>query len=144
MIKVKDLLKQKGNDFYSVKSTDSIDNAITILEQKDIGTLMVIDDGKIIGMFSERDYIRKSKKNCSDCLKVSDFMSSQVMVVNPETTISECMALMTQKRIRHLPVLDKNVIIGLVSIGDIVNAIIKDQNVTIKDLENYIIGSYGA
>ncbi|MFC2138116.1 CBS domain-containing protein [Bacteroidota bacterium] len=144
MIKVKDVLQQKGDDFYSVRSNDSINDALNLLEHKDVGALMVIDEEKIIGMFSERDYTRKSKKNCGECSKVSDFMSTQIIVVNPDTTINECMALITQKRVRHLPVLDKNEIKGLVSIGDIVNAIIKEQDVTIKDLENYIIGSYGA
>lgn len=144
MIKVNDVLQQKGSDLFFVNPDDSISDAINMLEQKDIGALMVIDNGKITGMFSERDYTRKSKKKCENCSKVSDYMSSQIIVVNPDTTINECMALMTQKRVRHLPVLDKNEIKGLVSIGDIVNAIIKEQNVTIKDLENYIIGSYGA
>lgn len=144
MIKVKDLLQQKGSDFFSAKSSDSIKDALNKMESKDVGALMVIDEGKIIGMFSERDYARKSKNGCNDCSKVSDYMTNKVIVVNPETTINECMAIMTQKRIRHLPVLDSNIIVGLVSIGDIVNAIIQEQHITIKDLENYILGSYGA
>lgn len=116
------------------------------MADKNVGALMVIDQGKLVGMFSERDYARKiillgysSKES-----KVGDFMTREVICVSPNDTINDCMALMSQKHIRHLPVLDMNEIVGVITIRDTMNAIIRDQRYTIKDLENYILGGgYG-
>ncbi|MFC2138115.1 CBS domain-containing protein [Bacteroidota bacterium] len=147
MITVKQLLDQKGHDFWYVNPDTTVFNALQIMADKDVGALMVLDNDKLVGMFSERDYARKiilhgkSSKDSS----VADYMTKLMVTVNPDSTINDCMALITEKRVRHLPVLDKNEIAGIVTIGDIVNAIIHEQHITIKDLENYITGSgYGA
>jgi CBS domain-containing protein len=141
---VKEVLDQKGREIYSIRSDAPVKEALKKMQLKEIGALMVIDDGKLVGIFSERDYVRKIlKENLNDSMLVKDFMSTKLVAVNSNTTISECMALMTQKKIRHLPVIDNNVIGGLISIGDVVNTIIQQQHLTIKDLEKYILGGYG-
>jgi len=147
MITVKQLLDKKGHDYWYVNSDTTVFNALQIMAEKDVGALMVLDNKKLIGMFSERDYARKiilHGKSSKDSI-VSDYMTKLMVTVNPDSTINDCMALMTEKRVRHLPVLDKNEITGIITIGDVVNAIIHEQDITIKDLENYITGSgYGA
>ena len=117
------------------------------MSEKDVGALMVIENDKLVGIFSERDYARKVilMGKTSKESKVSEVMSTKVYFVSPAETIFDCMALMTNHHIRHLPVLDHNEIVGIVSIGDVVNAVIHAQKSTIKDLENYILGGgYGA
>ena len=146
MITVKDLLDKKGYDYWYVKPKSTVFEALQKMAEKDVGALMVIDNSKLAGMFSERDYARKIILHgiSSKQAVVSDYMTKIIVTVKPQTSINDCMALMTEKRVRHLPVLDHNEIQGIVSIGDIVNAIIHQQNITIKDLENYITGSgYG-
>ncbi len=146
MLTVKDLLNRKGHDFFHVKPETTVFEALQKMADKNVGALMVIDQGKIVGMFSERDYARKiillgysSKES-----RVGDFMTREVICVSPKDTINDCMALMSQKHIRHLPVLDMNEIVGVITIRDTMNAIIRDQRYTIKDLENYILGGgYG-
>ncbi|MBN2519555.1 MAG: CBS domain-containing protein [Bacteroidales bacterium] len=146
MITVKDLLNKKGYEYWYVKPQSTIFEALQKMAEKDIGALMVIDNTKLVGMFSERDYARKivlHGKSSKEVI-VSDYMTKIIVTVKPQTSIYDCMALMTEKRVRHLPVLDHNEIQGIVSIGDVVNAVIKHQDVTIKNLENYITGSgYG-
>jgi CBS domain-containing protein len=142
MIKVKEILDAKGHAFWFIKPENTVFEALETMAQKDIGAVMVVDNGKLVGIFSERDYARKIVLHgfASKNSKVGDFMSKEVIYVNPDASIYDCMALMTSKRIRHLPVLDNDKILGLISIGDVVNYIIHQQNVTIKDLENYIYG----
>ena len=147
MTTVKKILEDKGHDYYSVAPDDKVFHALQIMAEKNVGSLMVIDkDGKLVGMFSERDYARKgillgkSSKESS----VADYMSKDLYTVSPSATTLDCMALMTNKFIRHIPVLDQNKIVGIVSIGDIVNTIIHEQKITIEDLERYITSSgYG-
>jgi CBS domain-containing protein len=142
MIKVKDILNRKGHQFWFVSPGNTVFEALELMAQKDVGAVLVIDKNRLVGVFSERDYSRKivlhglTSKNSL----VGDFMSKEVIGVNPESSIDDCMALMTAKRVRHLPVLEKDTIVGLISIGDVVNFIIQDQNIIIKDLENYIYG----
>ena len=117
------------------------------MSEKDVGALMVIDNDKLVGIFSERDYARKVilQGKSSKESPVSEFMSTKIYFVSPAENIYDCMALMTNHHIRHLPVLDQNQITGIVSIGDVVNAVIHEQKSTIKDLENYILGGgYGS
>lgn len=146
MITVKQLLDKKGHEVYSIQPGDTVYSALEKMADKDVGALMVLDGAKLVGIFSERDYARKLilHGKSSKESKVQDFMSTALYTVNPSDSIYHCMALMTDKRVRHLPVLDQNEIVGLISIGDVVNAIISEQKAIIKDLEDYITGSgYG-
>ena len=137
----------KGYDFFSINPDATVFEALGIMADKNIGALMVMDvDGKLIGMFSERDYARKiilhgvKSKEAS----IEDYMSTELHTVNPETSVLGCMAVMTDKKVRHVPVLDHNKLVGIISIGDVVNTIIEDQKATIQDLEKYITASgYG-
>ncbi|HEY4788301.1 MAG TPA: CBS domain-containing protein [Bacteroidales bacterium] len=142
MIKVKEILDGKGHSFFSVKPENTVFEALEKMAEKDVGAIMVIDNGKLVGVFSERDYARKIVLHgfASKNSKVGDFMTKELLYVHPDTSILDCMALMTNKRVRHLPVLENDKIEGVISIGDVVNFIIHQQNVTIKDLENYIYG----
>jgi CBS domain-containing protein len=146
MITVKQLLDRKGHEVYSIQPGDTVYSALEKMADKDVGALMVLDGNKLVGIFSERDYARKLilHGKSSKESKVQDFMSTSLYTVNPSDSIYQCMALMTDKRVRHLPVLDQNEIVGMISIGDVVNAIISEQKAIIKDLEDYITGSgYG-
>ena len=135
---VKDILKFKGNDYYWVSQDDLAINALRTMAEKDVGALMVLEKAKLIGIFSERDFARKMASLDNDCkdLIVSDMMSKKVFYVTPSTSIHDCMALMTEKHIRHLPVMDDNEIAGMISIGDIVNNIIHQQKNIISSLES--------
>lgn len=147
MLTVKDILNKKGHDYWYVSPENTILEALQLMAIKNIGALMVLENGKLVGMFSERDFARKAINQdfCIKDTKVADLMTTEIVVVSPETTVNECMALMTQKKVRHLPVIDKNKISGMISIGDVVNAIIHQQNITIKNLQDYILGSgYGS
>lgn len=147
MIKVKELLDRKGHELWYTSPDAMVYEALRILAEKDIGAIMVMKKDKLVGMFSERDYARKLvlKEKASKESKVKDIMSKEIVVVKPDDTIYDCMALMTNRRVRHLPVMENNRIVGLISIGDVVNAVIHDQKVIIQDLEKYILGTgYGA
>lgn len=142
MIKVSDILNNKGHQFWYITPDNTVFEALEKMAEKDVGAVLVLDGEKLAGMFTERDYARKIilKGFASKNSRVGDFMSKDLYTVSPSTTINDCMALMTGKRIRHLPVLENHKLVGLISIGDVVNSIIQEQNITIKDLENYITG----
>ncbi len=142
MVKVRDILNKKGFDFYSVLPENTVFEALQKMAEKDIGAVMVIENDRLLGMFTERDYARKIilKGYTSKETKVGDFMTKAVYNISSDTSINDCMAIMTNKRIRHIPVCDKDKVIGIISIGDVVNFIIQQQDSTIKDLENYIYG----
>ena len=141
MITVKQLLKTKGNQVWSVSPGDSIRLAIQMMSEKEIGAVLVLENGKVAGIFSERDYTRLSISagGCSLNDPVSKMMTRSVFVVTPETTLEECMALMTQKRFRHLPVVEHGEVVGVISIGDVVKELITEMHFTIQGLEDYII-----
>ena len=145
---VKNLLKSKGNDVYMIDLNATVFSALEELAKYDIGALIVTDKkGKIVGIFSERDYARKVilKGKSSKEVKVKDMMTKLVYHVKPDNYLRECLELMTKKRTRHLPVFDNDKLVGIVSIGDIVNRIISEQKTKIHDLERYIVGSdYGS
>jgi len=143
MITVKQILEKKGSQFYSVTPQTSVKSALKIMSEKNIGALIVLENEKPIGIFSERDFARKSVVYGDSALSkaISDFMSTTVYVINADTSLQECMALMSEQHFRHLPVVENEELIGIVSIGDIVNNVINEQNVTIQNLENYIYGN---
>ncbi len=137
---VREILDQKGREVFTIEADQSVLNAIKMLADKGIGALVVQKDGKTVGLFSERDYTCKvvltGKR--SENTPVGDIMSQKLLVVHPDTSIQDCMVLMTEKRVRHLPVVEDGRLVGLVSIGDIVKDIISQQQVVIEQLEQYI------
>lgn len=144
MTSVAQLLKSKPNqDVYTIEATDSVYDAIKLMADKQIGALIVKENGTIAGIVTERDYARKVvlMDRSSKTTPVRDIMSSAVRFVRPDQTTDECMALMTERRMRHLPVLENDQLIGMVSIGDLVKAIIAEQQFTIQQLEHYIHSS---
>jgi CBS domain-containing protein len=144
---VQQLLKEKPEGTWTISPKATVYQALELMAKKEIGALAVVDDkGKLVGMFSERDYARKVilHGRTSKTTTVGELMATKVFYVKPDTTVEQCMALMTDKRCRHLPVLENDALIGIVSIGDIVKAIIVDQEITIRSLKNYITGSYEA
>ncbi|MEW8029332.1 MAG: CBS domain-containing protein [Candidatus Thiodiazotropha sp.] len=140
MLTVNQLLQRKGYDIETIDSNASVFEALKLMADKEIGSLVVMEDTKIVGLFSERDYARNIilKGRTSKETQVNEIMGSQVLVVNPEQTTEECMAIMTEKRIRHLPVMKDNELVGIISIGDLVKAIIEEQQFVIEQLVRYI------
>jgi CBS domain-containing protein len=138
-----DILKEKGCTVWSVKPTNTVLEALGVMAQRDIGAVLVMDGEKLVGVLSERDYARKvvlAGRSSKDS-QVQDVMTAHVVCVPPSRSIEECMALMTNKRLRHLPVVDHKQVIGIVSIGDLVKARIDDQQFTITQLQMYIAGA---
>ena len=144
MTTIAQLLNTKGNQIWSVEPKATIFEALEIMSEKEIGALLVMEDGKLTGIFSERDYARKVilKGKSSKETLVGELMTKKVFYMDPQKTINDCMAMMTTKRIRHVPVIEDNQVVGIVTIGDVVNQIISEQEVTINHLENYITGSH--
>ncbi|SIT77930.1 CBS domain-containing protein [Pontibacter indicus] len=141
---VRHLLQKKGNRVISISPNSTVYSALEMMVEQNVGALIVMDGDRFAGMFTERDYARKVilKGKASRDTLVSEIMSEHPVVVTPDTTIDQCMALMTDKYIRHLPVLDKQQLVGLVSIGDIVKCMIDEQKCIIEDLEHYITGHH--
>lgn len=142
MSTVRDILGSKGHDVWAVSPTNTVLEALAAMAEHEIGAVLVMDGEKLVGILTERDYARKvvlAGRSSKDS-QVSDVMTSRVVCVAPERSIDECMALMTDKRVRHLPVLDHKRVVGLVSIGDLVKATIADQEFTIAQLQSYITG----
>jgi CBS domain-containing protein len=135
-------LQEKGSETWSVAPNTSVFDALKLMAEKNIGALVVLEQERIAGIFSERDYARKVilKGKASKETAVSEIMSTEVSFVRPGQTVEECMALFTDKRIRHLPVVESERLVGMISIGDVVKAIISDREFMIKQLENYITG----
>ncbi|MBI5718877.1 MAG: CBS domain-containing protein [Burkholderiales bacterium] len=143
MSTVAEILKSKSDpSLYSIAPTAAVLEAVQVMAQKNIGALLVIDAGQVVGIVTERDYARKVvlMNRSSKATPVRDIMGSPVMFVEPGRTSEECMALMTENRVRHLPVFDQGKLVGLVSIGDIVKHIISDQQFVIEQLEHYVTG----
>ena len=143
MITVKEMLKEKDGGVLTISPQDTVYKALEIMAEKNLGALVVVEDEKVVGMFSERDYARNvvlKGKSSKDTL-IKDLMSANPCYVRPEQTLNDCMALITEKRTRHLPVLDGEKLVGIVSIGDVVKQYVMDKEFTIKQLENYISGS---
>lgn len=139
---VKHLLKEKGHDVWAVSPSDTVYQAIEKMAEKSVGALLVIDGERLVGMISERDYTRKVilQNRASRQTLVQEIMMQPVYYVEPERTVEECMALMTERRFRHLPVLEEGRLIGIVSIGDVVKSCIEERGILIEQLERYISG----
>lgn len=139
---VKDILRIKGPDVWSTTSDATVYDALKAMAEKNVGALVVMDTDRVVGIVSERDYARKVilHGRSSREIQVREIMSTQVYYVRPEQNIQECMALMTEKRVRHLPALEHDQLVGIISIGDVVKAVIADHESTIKHLEDYITG----
>jgi CBS domain-containing protein len=139
---VRQLLQIKGQDIWSITPQATVLEALRMMADKDVGALLVIEDDKLVGILSERDYARKvilQGKTSKDTL-VKDIMTSVLFTVHPDQTIEECMELMTTRRIRHIPVVLDDQILGVISIGDVVKDIIFQQRQTIKEMEKYVTG----
>jgi CBS domain-containing protein len=139
-----DVLKTKGPDIWAIAPDATVYDALTLMADKDVGAVLVMDaQGRLVGILSERDYARKValKGHTSREMPVASIMTEKVIYVSADRTLEECMALMSAHRIRHLPVMGKDRLIGVVSIGDIVKAIISDQGFVIEQLEGYIRGA---
>jgi len=139
---VSQLLRGKGNQIFSVAPTDSVLRAIEIMATRHVGALLVMDQGNLAGIISERDYARKVilKNRSSHDTPVGDIMTSPAVTVAPTDTVHHCMEVMTQRRFRHLPVEESGRVVGMLSIGDLVKAVIEEQSAQIEQLERYIAG----
>ena len=139
---VQHLLERKGRNIISISRDASVYDAIKLMAERAVGSLLVMDGDKLIGIVTERDYARKVilKGRSSETTKVEAIMSTEIITATTEQTVRDCMTLMTERRIRHLPVVADSGVIGLISIGDLVQAIISDQQQEIEQLENYISG----
>ncbi|MBI4273335.1 MAG: CBS domain-containing protein [Rhizobiales bacterium] len=142
MTKLRELLAQKGREVWSVHPEDSVFDAIQNMANKNIGSLVVIEDGKIVGIITERHYARNVvlKGRTSPQTPVRAIMEPNVVCARPEQSVEECMAVMTVRAVRHLPVIEDGQMVGIISIGDLVKSIINDQKFIIEQLEHYIHG----
>jgi CBS domain-containing protein len=139
---VQQLLQIKGSTVWTIDANATVFDALQILAEKEIGALAVLESGDLAGIVSERDYARKVdlKGVTSRMTLVKEIMTRKVLYVRPDQTVEECMALMTEKRIRHIPVLKEGEMVGIISIGDVVKEILSEQGFLIRQLENYITG----
>lgn len=144
MSTVRQILDNKPAQVWTISPRATVFEALQLMADKNIGSLLVVENGKLVGILSERDYARKvilqgrSSRNTT----VGELMAETVFYVTPDQTVEDCMALMTDKRVRHLPVLKDGKLLGIVSIGDVVKAVITNQEGTIRQLEQYITGGY--
>ncbi len=137
---VSQILKTKGDEVWSIAPQETVYKALQLMSERDLGALVVIDKGKVIGVFTERDYARKKilKNKSPKTATVSELMTKEVRYVNPGTSVEDCMALMTKKCVRHLPVMEKRRLVGVVTVGDVLKQLIEDQKFKIQELERYI------
>jgi len=144
MATVENLLSKKGSNVFSISPKASIQDALAILEEHNVGALPILDNDELVGIFSERDLARLLAQSNSFSLNtlIEKVMTRKVFTITPSTKTEECMQIMTDKHIRHLPVMDEGKLIGIISIGDVLKAVIKTQREFIKRLEEYIGGSW--
>lgn len=142
MGKVRNLLQTKGNDIFAVEPSIMVYRAIELMCEKNIGGLLIVENNKLVGIFTERDYARKLilKGKSSKDTPIRDLMTSNLITVTPDTSVDDCMRVMTGRKIRHLPVLENGQLVGLISIGDVVRFVIEEQKSIIEHLEHYITG----
>ena len=142
MSRISEILNQRGKEIWSVRSDQPVLDAIRIMAEKGIGALLVMDGSRLVGVLSERDYARKVilENRSSKNTLVREIMTSDVFTVSPESKVSECMSIMTDNDFRHLPVVQGDEVVGMISIGDLVKVVIQEQQFTIDQLEHYITG----
>lgn len=142
MSRVRDTLQEKGHDISTIGPDATVFEGLQLMAKKDIGALLVLENGGLCGIFSERDYARKVilKGRSSKDMKIRELMTTVIITIAPDESISQCMKLMTDNRIRHLPVVENGNLIGILSIGDVVKRVISEQARFINHLENYITG----
>ena len=142
---VKQLLEQKGTDVWTIQPGASVFDALTLMAEKNIGALVVVEGERVVGIFSERDYARKValEGKFSKDTPVRDIMTADVISVTPDRTVKDCMKFMTEGHFRHLPVVSEGNLVGLISIGDVVKAVLSDQSFMIEQLQNFIGGGRG-
>ena len=142
---VKQILDKKGGAVWYVSPDTTINDALMVMAEKDIGAILVMENGNLVGIFSERDYARHAvgQKETLNALPVSTFMTHSVITTSLDQSVNECMIIMTRHHIRHLPVVDNDKVIGIVTIGDVVKTVITDQSLLLEEMENYISGRYG-
>jgi CBS domain-containing protein len=140
--KIRELLDEKGTKVWSMSQDERVLDALALMAEKNIGAVLVIDGNRLVGIFSERDFTREVALRGRPALdmRVHEIMTSRPVCVGPNQSVDECMALMTDKRVRHLPVVDDERVLGLISIGDAVKATISEQQFMIEQLERYISG----
>jgi len=145
-ITIREILQKKGASVYSLSPDHTVFEAIALMSAKNIGSVLVMHEGQLVGIMTERDYTRKVilEGRASKDTPLHEIMSSPVVTTNPDNTVENCMRLVTLRRARHLPVLEEGKVIGIISIGDLVKAIISAQNVAIEQLEGYLSGKYPA
>ena len=143
MGKVRNILQKKSNTVFSIVPDSTVFDALDLMVEKNVGALLVLEDNKLLGIFTERDYARKVilKGKASKETLIRDIMTDNPTTVSPENTIEDCMRLMTNKFIRHLPVVEHGELLGIISIGDVVKFIIEEQKFIIENLEHYITGT---
>jgi CBS domain-containing protein len=144
MISVKQILQDKQGKILTVTPDDTLFKALKVMTDNNVGALVVVKEEKVVGIFSERDFVRNAIGNekLKMGMPINELMSVKVCYVRPEQTIDDCMVLMTEKRTRHLPVIEEEKLIGIVSIGDVLKNTIAEKEFTIKNLENYISGGF--
>ena len=142
MTMIKQILKAKGRGYVSVSPNETVYAALEKMAEKNVGSVLVMEGATLVGVFTERDYARNVvlKGRSSPQTLVRDVMSAQIVCVELDDTVEDCMALMTRKRVRHLPVIEDEAVVGIISIGDLVKSTIDDQRFTIDQLETYIRG----
>lgn len=142
MTSVSQVLLKKGSDVWQVSPDTTLRAALKLMTQKKIGAVMVCQGEKVVGIFSERDFARTAadEENLALNIRVDELMTDVVFYVDPTKSMDDCMALMTEKHVRHLPVIQKGQLVGLISIGDVVKEIITEKDISIHSLENYILG----
>ncbi len=140
MTTVRDLLEKKGKEVWSVAPTTPLKEALVLMAEKKVGALVVVEEDKLVGIFSERDLARSvaHSDDFSTRAPIRDLMISPVYFVSPEQTVEECMTVMTVKRFRHLPVMEDNQLVGVISIGDVVKSVIAEKDSAIQDLEHFL------
>jgi CBS domain-containing protein len=144
MIPVRNILEKKGNEVLSVSPDASVFDAMKIMGENSAGSVLVMEEGQVVGIMSERDFTRKIvlPRKFDEELTVRDIMTADVITVTPETSVEECMSIITDKKIRHLPVIDEGQLVGIISIGDVVRYLLSQKEMIIKHYEKYIYEGY--